>query len=192
MRQLVLASGSVYRRKLLKKLRLEFITCSSQVDETPLPDEIPAALALRLSIAKAQAISTAYPEHLIIGSDQVAALDKQLLGKPGNFERAVQQLTAQSGKKVTFYTGLCVLDSASNRYLTDIDICNVYFKKLDIEQIRRYLNTDEPFDCAGSFKSEEYGISLFEKIDGDDPNALIGLPLIKLIGLLNRFGWTLP
>lgn len=192
MQNLVLASSSKYRCEILKKLHLDFTTCSSAIDEDPLPHESPETLAIRLSIAKAQAVALDHPQHLIIGSDQVAACDNHLLGKPGDRKNAIQQLKAQSGRKVTFYTGICVLNSVNGEYLHDIDICTVYFRRLGERQIEHYLNIDQPFDCAGSFKSEGYGITLFDKIVGEDPNALIGLPLIKLIRLLERFGLTIP
>ena len=192
MQNLVLASSSKYRCEILKKLHLDFITCSSAIDENPMQGESPVALAIRLSIAKAKARAQDYPKHLIIGSDQVAACGDRLLGKPGNRDNAIEQLKAQSGRKVTFYTSICVLNSVSGEYLHDIDICTVYFRKLSERQIEHYLNIDQPFDCAGSFKSEGYGITLFDKIESEDPNALIGLPLIKLIRLLDQFGLTIP
>lgn len=192
MQDLILASSSKYRCEILKKLHLNFVAHSSAIDETPMPDEAPNALAVRLSIAKACALAQDYPKHLIIGSDQVAACDKRLLGKPGNRNNALQQLKAQSGRKVTFYTGICVLNSATGQYFSEIDICNVYFRALSPRQIEHYLDIDQPFDCAGSFKSEGYGITLFDKIEGEDPNALVGLPLIKLIRLLERFGVSIP
>ncbi|MDD2760236.1 MAG: Maf family protein [Methylomonas sp.] len=192
MQNLVLASSSQYRQQLLKKLHLDFIACGSHIDERPMPNESAKALALRLSVAKAKTVAANFPDHLIIGSDQVAALGQGLLGKPNTPENAFRQLQAQSGQKVTFYTGLCLLNSATGQYLTDIDICNVYFRKLSDNQIQRYLDIDKPYDCAGSFKSESYGIVLFDKIEGDDPNALMGLPLIKLTGLLEQFGRQMP
>jgi len=184
---LVLASGSQYRAELLRKLHLNFIGCSSNVDETPLSGESAQQLAMRLSQAKAEAIAATYPNHLIIGSDQVAALGSRFLGKPGSREQAIRQLQTQSGKSVRFYTGICVLNSATGQLLSDIDICSVHFKTLSDRQIERYVDLEKPFDCAGSFKSENLGIALFSKIEGDDPNALIGLPLIKLTKLLAEF-----
>lgn len=192
MQKLVLASSSNYRRELLKKLRLDFISDSRAIDESPMPNEQPAALALRLSLAKARAMTGDYPSHLIIGSDQVAAFGERMLGKPGSRDQAFEQLKAQSGQKMTFYTGICVVDSATNRHFSDIDVCKVYFKNLSVQEIHRYLDADQPWDCAGSFKSEAYGITLLDKIEGEDPNALIGLPLIKLIRLLDQFGWRIP
>jgi MAF protein len=192
MRKLILASGSPYRRQLLEKLQLEFSCYSTDVDESPNTNEHPRALALRLSIAKALAARKQFPNHLIIGSDQVAAFDGILLGKPGSRDQAFDQLKAQSGKKVSFYSGICVCDSNSGEFKTDIDICDVYFRALRDAQITRYLEKEQPFDCAGSFKSESYGITLFSKMAGEDPNGLVGLPLIKLIRLLEAFGLAIP
>lgn len=185
---IVLASGSHYRAELLGKLHLYFISCSSNIDESAHDGESAAQLAMRLSEAKANALRADYPRHLIIGSDQVAVCGSQFLNKPGNREQAIRQLQAQSGQIVQFYTGISVLDSASGRCLSDIDICSVHFKTLNDRQIEHYVDLEQPFDCAGSFKSEGLGIALFSGIEGNDPNALIGLPLIKLIALLERFG----
>ena len=192
MRKLILASSSPYRRQLLEKLQLEFSCCSTNIDESPNTNEHPQALAVRLSIAKALAARKQFPNHLIIGSDQVAAFDGILLGKPGSRDQAFDQLKAQSGKKVSFYSGICVCDSNSGEFKTDIDICEVYFRTLSDAQITRYLEKEQPYDCAGSFKSESYGITLFSKIAGEDPNGLVGLPLIKLIRLLEAFGLAIP
>ncbi|WKJ89170.1 Maf family protein [Methylomonas montana] len=188
MTAIVLASSSKYRRQLLEKLGLDFLSCSSDVDESPHPDESPETLVSRLSIAKAAAVGKTYPNHLVIGSDQVAVLGQEILGKPGRRDAAIQQLAKQSGRTVQFYTGICVLNSATGRYLTDLDICSVHFKALESKQIQNYVDLDQPFDCAGSFKSEGLGIALFSKIVGEDPNALVGLPLIKLVALLGQFG----
>lgn len=188
MTTIVLASSSKYRRQLLAKLGLDFICHAADVDETPVAGERPEALVARLSIAKAQAVGKLFPNHTIIGSDQVAAFDSEILGKPGSKAAAVEQLSRQSGRSVNFYTGICLLDAATGHYLTDLDICTVYFKALEQAQIQRYVERDQPFDCAGSFKSESLGIALFDKIVGDDPNALVGLPLIKLVALLEKFG----
>lgn len=184
---LVLASGSTYRAELLRKLGVDFVCESSNIDETPLPGETAGALAVRLSVAKAQAISRLYPEHLVIGSDQVAVCDGQLLSKPGCREAAVRQLQTQSGRLVQFYTGIAVLNTATGQILSDVDSCKVYFRELAPEKIERYVDLEQPFDCAGSFKAENLGIALFIKIETADPNTLIGLPLIKLIDLLARF-----
>lgn len=189
---LVLASSSTYRAELLKKLRLNFITTCSNIDERALDDEPPAVLAQRLAKCKAYAVSQHYPRHLIIGSDQVAACGHSLLGKPGNRQQSIAQLEIQSGQIVQFFTAITVLDSGSGRCLSDLDVCEVHFKSLDLLQIQRYVDIEQPYDCAGSFKSEGYGIVLFEKIIGEDPNALVGLPLIKLVRLLNDFGLSLP
>lgn len=185
---IVLASGSHYRAELLRKLHLHFISCSSNIDESAHHGESAKELAMRLSEAKAHALGSSYPNHLIIGSDQVAVCGSQFLNKPGNREQAIRQLQAQSGQIVQFYTGISVLDSDSGRCLSDIDVCSVHFKRLNDRQIERYVDLEQPFDCAGSFKSEGLGIALFSRIEGDDPNALIGLPLIKLIALLEQFG----
>jgi MAF protein len=192
MQNIVLASSSTYRSQILGKLPLTFTSCSGSVDETPYPNELPRDLAVRLSITKAHAVAKQYPNHLIIGSDQVAACGDILLGKPGNRANALQQLMVQSGKKASFYTGICVLDSRRGIFKTDLDICHVYFKNLTEDQLNRYLDREQPYECAGSFKSEGFGIALFSKIEGDDPNALVGLPLIKLIELLNQFGVAIP
>ncbi|NOR72031.1 MAG: septum formation inhibitor Maf [Methylomarinum sp.] len=187
MKELILASSSLYRKSLLQKLNLEFITASPDIDEHPKPNEQPDKLALRLAIEKALALQSDYPSHLIIGSDQVASFDNHILGKPGNHQNTIKQLKLQSGRSVNFYTSVCVLDASSGRYYTDIDLCTTYFKKLSDQQILNYVNLDTPYNCAGGFKAEGLGISLFDKIEGEDPNSLIGLPLIKLIKILERF-----
>lgn len=192
MTAILLASSSPYRAQLLKKLNLDFATFNSNIDESPLPDETPLILAQRLAQAKAKAGAARFQQHLIIGSDQVAYCNGHILGKPGNREAAIEQLSQQSGLAVEFYTGICVFDSQSGRSFSDIDVCRVYFRRLNRQQIERYLDLEQPYDCAGSFKSEGYGIVLFEKIVGDDPNALVGLPLIKLAKLLAQFGIALP
>ena len=185
---LVLASSSNYRQALLKKLRVDFTSACPEIDESAFAHETPPELALRLSRLKAFALIEKFPEHLIIGSDQVAMLNGTQLNKPGNRENAIAQLKAASGNQVSFYTGVCVANSQTKKCLTDVDICTVFFKPLALKQIEHYVDLDQPYDCAGGFKSEGLGIALFEKIQGDDPNALIGLPLIKLIALLAQFG----
>ncbi len=192
MKNIVLASNSRYRGELLRKLGLEFISHGGEVDETAKAGETAPQLATRLAIDKAASVAKLFPEHLIIGSDQVAVCDDFMLGKPGDRDNAIRQLTAQSGKIVRFYTSVCVFDATSGRYSTDLDVCEVHFRTLDAEQIHRYIDIDQPFDCAGSFKSEGLGIVLLNKIVGDDPNALIGLPLIKLTDLLAQFGLAMP
>lgn len=184
MQQLVLGSSSPFRRALLEKLGLEFETASPNIDETTIQNETAEQLVYRLSQQKAAAIAKSYPEALIIGSDQVAVLDNTILGKPGNHDKAVEQLTNASGKKVRFLTGLTLLNAKTGQQQTCVEPFTVHFKQLSIKQIEYYLKQEQPYQCAGSFKSEGFGISLFSKLEGDDPNSLIGLPLIKLIEML--------
>ncbi|MDH5327361.1 MAG: Maf-like protein [Gammaproteobacteria bacterium] len=190
--RIVLASTSPYRQQLLQKLALAFSTDSPEVDEAPLPKEPPEQMVTRLAHAKALAVAPRHPQALIIGSDQTATFDKQVLGKPGSHEKAVQQLSQMSGKSVVFYTGLCLLNSATGDYQLDCVPFTVHFRKLSGEQIERYLTREKPYHCAGSFKSEGLGISLFEKLEGDDPNTLIGLPLIRLVQMLDRENIRVP
>ena len=184
---LVLASGSKYRKALLEKLNLRFICAQPNIDENTKGQELPTELAVRLAEEKARALATSYPNHFIIGSDQVAMVDKTQLHKPGHKQAAIEQLRLCSGKQVKFYTSVCVLDTTNNQLRSALDICTVYFKNLTTQQINHYINIEQPYHCAGSFKSEGLGIALFERIAGDDPNALVGLPLIKLIQLLQAF-----
>lgn len=186
--QLVLASTSPFRKMILEKLQLPFATCKPEVDETPLADETPQALVARLSELKARAGGEQFPDGLIIGSDQVAVINGRILGKPGDHETAVRQLREASGKVVTFYTGLCLFDAASGNAQTDVVPFNVHFRSLTDAQIEGYLQKEQPYNCAGSFKSEALGITLFEKLEGDDPNTLIGLPLIRLTAMLENAG----
>ena len=188
MKTLVLASTSPYRRELLNRLGLPFITASPNVDETGVDGETPEQLVERLAESKAHAVAETYPDALIIGSDQVAVLDNKILGKPGNHEAAVEQLSNASGKKVLFLTGLCLLNAETGKTQINIDKFSVEFRQLSRPQIENYLQREKPYDCAGSFKSEGLGISLFEKMKGNDPNALIGLPLITLINMLYNEG----
>ncbi len=188
MKKLVLASASLYRKELLRKLGLDFITCPAEIDETAQEFETADQLAVRLAVEKAKSVAVRFAEHLIIASDQVAMHQGQQLTKPGSKDAAIDQLNRQSGHAVAFHTGLCLLDGASGRCTTALDRCTVYFKRLSADQIRRYVELEKPYDCAGSFKSEGLGIALFERIEGDDPNALVGLPLIKLVSLLEQFG----
>ena len=181
---LVLASTSPYRKTLLERLGLHFETAAPRTDETALANETPEALVTRLAEAKARAIAAEYPDALIIGSDQVAVLDDAILGKPGDHETATQQLRNASGREVKFLTGLCLLNTKTNQAQVKLVPFSVVFRSLSESQIQFYLEQEKPYDCAGSFKSEGLGISLFERLDGDDPNALIGLPLIELIRLL--------
>lgn len=174
----------------MKKLQLEFTTAVPDVDESPLPNEAAKALAARLSLAKARALATRYPEHVIIGSDQVAMHGVKQLMKPDNRKNTIEQLRCVSGSCVYFYTGVCVLDARNNEHLSEVDTSIVHFRRLTERQIEHYVDLDRPFHCAGGFKAESLGIALLERIEGDDPNALIGLPLIRLIRMLEAFGIT--
>ena len=185
---LVLASTSAYRRQLLERLDLPHTCISPDIDESPLPQERPGQLSLRLAEAKARAPAAEFPAHLIIGSDQVASLKGELIGKPGNFERASGQLRAASGAEVTFFTSVALYDSENDSSQRHTDITRVIFRELDETQIRNYLLREEPYGCAGSFKVEGLGIALFERIESDDPSALIGLPLIALCTMLRAAG----
>ncbi|WP_323844453.1 nucleoside triphosphate pyrophosphatase [Microbulbifer magnicolonia] len=187
-RPLILASSSPYRSALLKQLRIPFECAPAHINEEAMPGEQPIALARRLSQEKAQALSPRYPDALIIGSDQVAECGGRALGKPGTPERAAAQLRASSGRAVHFHSGICLLDAASGKQRTAVETFTVHFRKLSDRQIRRYLELETPYDCAGSFKAEGLGIVLFEKMEGSDLNSLIGLPLIRLVDLLLEFG----
>ena len=189
---LVLASTSSFRRDLLAKLQITFIQDSPQTDETPLTNETAPQLAQRLAIAKAQALIHKYPQHLIIGSDQVATFAGQLIGKPLTHDNAIQQLVLFSGQCVDFYTGLCVFNSQTKNTQHIVEKLSVYFSNLSHAQIERYLRAEEPYVCAGSFKSEGLGICLFEKLEGNDSSSLIGLPLIQLVTMLNNEGIQIP
>ena len=182
--QLVLASTSPFRKQLLEKLHLQFVTDKPKVDETPLAGETAVELVERLAIAKAQALSSVYENALLIGSDQVCVNNGEILGKPGNFDNAFAQLKAASGKKITFYTGLALVNSKTGNVQSLVEPFTVQFRELTDSMIENYLNKEQPFNCAGSFKSEGYGIALFERLEGKDPNSLIGLPLISLIKML--------
>lgn len=189
---LILASTSPYRRQLLERLKLPFTAESPQIDEAPLAGETPHQLVLRLSEHKARAIATRHGNALIIGSDQTAVLNTEMLGKSGNRANAIAQLKRCSGNSVTFHTGLCLLDTDSGRIQLDDIVYRVKFRALTLPQIERYIDSEQPFDCAGSFKAESLGISLFEYMQGDDPTALIGLPLIRLTTMLQNAGIQLP
>jgi MAF protein len=191
-RTLVLASTSPFRRELLERLNIPFQTFSPVVDESRMDDEPPAEQVVRLSVAKARAGAAAFPDALIIGSDQVAVVEGDVLGKPGNHEKACEQLARLSGREVSFLTGLCLFDSASGLTRAEMVPFHVRFRQLDEARIERYLRYEQPYNCAGSFKSEGLGISLFESMQGDDPNALIGLPLIRLVSWLNEAGVAVP
>lgn len=188
-RPLILASTSPYRRALLEKLGLPFACIAPQVDEQPQTGESAEALVERLARAKAAAIAAQYPDALVIGSDQVAVIDGAILGKPHSHYRAFAQLQAASGKSVTFLTGLALSNQASGALLSLVEPFEVRFRTLNEQSIEHYLRLEQPYDCAGSFKSEGLGICLFEALSGRDPNALIGLPLIALIDLLTELGY---
>lgn len=181
---LILASTSPFRRQLLARLGLPFEAANPAVDEALLPGEKPEAGALRLSEAKARAVVSLHPDALIIGSDQVACLDGQVFGKPGTHENAVRQLQTMRGRRVNFFTGLCLLDASSGRAHRRGVPTLVTFRDLTDTEIESYLRQEQPYNCAGSAKSEGLGIALIARIDGEDPNALIGLPLIALCDLL--------
>lgn len=191
MAQLILASTSAYRRELLARLRLPFDIARPEVDERPLAGEAPRATAERLAIAKAGVIAARWPGAWVIGSDQVAELEGTALGKPGDRDTATAQLGAMSGRAVCFHTAVC-LQQAGAVARTAVDTTTVRFRTLALGEIERYLDAEQPFDCAGSFKSEGLGITLFEAIETSDPTALVGLPLIATARLLRETGLVLP
>lgn len=186
--KLVLASTSRYRHELLSRLRLPFEVISPDVDEAPLPGESPTATALRLSVLKAQAVSATYPDALIIGSDQVLMLDSEQLGKPGNFDNAFAQLKKMQGKAMVFHTALTLLNSRTGNIQTRDVPTVVHIRSLSDPQIIAYLEQEQPYDCAGSAKSEALGIALMSRMESTDPTALIGLPLMTLTGMLLNEG----
>lgn len=185
---LILASTSPYRRELLTRLGLSFETIAPETDETPLSGERPEETALRLSEAKARAAAAGLSDALVIGSDQVAVLDGVIYGKPGTHERAVEQLRTMRGRTVNFFTGLCLLNARTNTAHTVGVPTLVSFRDLSDAEIENYLRREKPYNCAGSAKSEGLGIAIIERMQGDDPNALIGLPLIALCSLLRKEG----
>lgn len=187
-RPLILGSTSAYRRELLERLRIPFSVESPHVDETPLPGEAPAALAQRLALAKARAVAQRHPDSVVIGSDQVADLDGQPLGKPGTHARAVAQLQQMRGKIVIFQTAVAVVCAQSGFMQQALAPVKVKFRDLTDAEIEAYLQTEQPYDCAGSAKSEGLGIALLESIDNDDPTALVGLPLIRTCTMLRAAG----
>lgn len=191
-RRLVLGSTSRYRAGLLHRLGLAFELRAPGTVENLLPGEAPATRAMRLATAKATDAGADLADALIIGSDQVAELDGALLEKPGSVERAQAQLAACSGRAVSFHTALCVLDTRNRQLHTHLDLTRVHFRHLDATEIARYIEREQPLDCAGSFKCEGLGISLFERIENNDPTALIGLPLIALAQLLREAGVRVP
>ena len=187
--QLVLASTSAYRRDLLNKLQLPFVVAAPHIDETPLPGETPDSAALRLSICKAKAVAADFPSALIIGSDQIASLNGNYIGKPGNHANAVAQLRLMRGQSIIFYTALSLYNSAADRLQSCVVPTTVRIRNLSDSQIEQYLHKDQPYDCAGSARSEGLGIAIMDSMTGTDPNALIGLPLIALTGMLANEGW---
>jgi septum formation protein len=188
LRQLILASTSRYRRELLERLRIPFEVAAPEVDETPHPGEAPRALALRLALAKAQAVAVQFPQAVVIGSDQVADLEGQPLGKPGQHDRAVAQLQSMRGRVVIFQTAVSVVCQASGFADTQLAAVKVQFRDLSDAEIEAYLQAEEPYDCAGSAKSEGLGIALLDQIDNDDPTALVGLPLIRTCQMIRAAG----
>ena len=190
--RLVLASTSIYRRQLLERLRIPFTVHSPGIDETPLPNEDAISLVHRLAKAKAEKVAERYPDSVIIGSDQVALRGASILGKPGNNDAAITQLKAASGAQVVFQTAVHVIAPQHQRHEAHVDATLVKFRPLSDEEIVRYVMAEQPLDCAGAFKAEALGITLFDRIDSQDPSALMGLPLIWLAGALRRAGFQLP
>ncbi len=185
---IILASSSVYRRELLQKLQIQFSCVSPKVDETPQADEKPHQTALRLSDEKARKVADEYPHALVIGCDQVAVLDNTVLGKPLNHQNATKQLQLMRGREVTFYSALCLLNAATGNMQSEVVPTLVKFRNYSDQTIENYLTKDQPYQCAGSAKSEGLGIVLIERMLGEDPNALVGLPLIKLITMFSNEG----
>ena len=190
--RILLASASRYRQGLLDRFLDDYETVSPDIDESALDGESPEELATRLARSKAEAVSRSDRDALIIGADQLAALDGGVLGKPGDHQKAVEQLLAASGKKVRFLTAVCILDPVSRRRYEHMDETTVRFRNFDRRLADTYLRHDEPYDCAGSFKIEGAGFVLFESVTTDDPTALIGLPMIWLAGTLQELGYLLP
>lgn len=188
---LVLGSSSPFRKEVLSSLLVPFETCSPDIDETPHANETPLALVERLAVEKAQEVAKQYPNSLIIGSDQVAMHGRKIVGKPHTHERAVEQLREASGKKIELFTGLALLNSSTGRVQSEVVPFKVHFRNLSDDTIERYLRKETPYNCAGSVRSEGLGVALFERFDGDDPNALIGLPLIRLVTMLQSEGFDL-
>lgn len=190
--QIILASTSPFRKQLLEKLKMPFETANPKVDEVVIPGEAVADMVQRLALQKAQALSDQYPNAIVIGSDQSASFEGNPIGKPQSHTKATEQLRQLSGHTVDFYTGLAVINTATNQSHLSLDLTRVTFRQLTKAEIEHYLRLEEPYQCAGSFKSEGLGITLFEKIESTDPNALIGLPLIALTSALKQFGIAIP
>ena len=188
---IILASSSPFRKELLERLNIPFECHSPEVDESMQSGEIAEAYVCRLARQKAQTIANQFPEAVIIGSDQCALLEDQILGKPGDHNNALKQLKAAQGKSVIFHTGLCVMQASSGFSETDDIQFQVKFRNLNDQQLSHYLEVEQPYQCAGSFKSEGYGAALLDHMQGDDPTALIGLPLIRLVGMLENAGITI-
>lgn len=186
--KLILASSSPYRRELLERLKIPFEVIAPEVDENPRSGETPEKLVERLAVEKAQKVAAPRPDALVIGSDQVAVYDGVIVGKPHSHDKAVQQLRSASGKAVTLYTGLALINAASQRVQCEVIPYRVVFRALSDAQIESYLRKEQPYSCAGSVRSEGLGIALLEKFEGDDPNTLIGLPLIRLVRMLENEG----
>lgn len=190
--RIILASSSPYRRMLLQRLAIEFDCEAPDVDESPEVGESPETYVQRVSVMKARVVANLHQNSIVIGSDQTLLYKQDVIGKPGNHEQAKKQLAMLSGQKVTFYTGLSVINSTTNRVQSDCIGFTVYFRELNNQEIENYLDKEKPYDCAGSFKSESLGISLVSKMQGDDPTALIGLPLIRLCEMLRTEGIVIP
>ncbi|MFD1259985.1 Maf family protein [Entomomonas asaccharolytica] len=189
---IVLASSSSYRQQLLQRLKIDFNAISPDIDESPLPNESPAKLTERLAISKAKALATRCPKHLIIGSDEVACLEGEIMGKPHHFEQAFKQLKMASGKTVIFYTGLALYNSATGSLQVDTIPFYVHFRELSDSAITKYLEIEKPFDCAGSIKAEGLGICFFKGMEGSDITSLMGLPLIRLVDMLQKEQLFIP
>lgn len=189
---LVLGSTSPYRKELLQRYKLPFITDSPNIDESRFENESPEDYVIRLSLEKAKAVANNHKNALVIGSDQCSLLNGHIRGKPGNHENAIKQLTESSGQRVSFLTGLCIYDTAEDNWLIDLVPFHVNFRPLTTKEIENYLLADKPYHCAGSFKSEGLGMSLFNSMEGEDPTALIGLPMIKLSEMLRKKDIPIP
>lgn len=190
--KLILASRSPYRRQLLERLELPFETIAANIDESPLPNENPTAYVSRLAHEKAAEIAKTHAGNLVIGSDQCAVVNGDILGKPGDRETAIQQLEMVSGREIQFLTGVCIMHAQTNWQRAEIAPFTVVFRTLSRREIERYIEQDQPYDCAGSFKSEGFGVTLCQSMQGTDPTALIGLPLILVAQMLREFGFELP
>lgn len=190
--KIILGSTSPFRKQLLSKLNLDFTQDSPEIDESALSGELPQEMVQRLAKAKGQAFINTYPEHIIISSDQCAVFNNQPIGKPHTKDKAIEQLSQFSNQAITFYTALCVTNTATNKTFEYLDTTVVHFRSLSKEVIENYIDIEQPLNCAGSFKSEDLGVTLFNKIDSRDPNALIGLPLMALTDIFYEMGYALP